>query len=201
MIVELSLDPPALAKLITSRIDCARRQAHRTRAERDPIDSALKIDWYELHMAHRRVWTPLKAMRSDVDVLLQQQRDRAEWPDLADRTMNISWRYAQFSREEERFVQEHSGMWLLSDVDSEIEAADSLFRANAHLPLGEADTFWLRLTLSEVSQGELDPFIDALLSTRERADELMHGWLRWAEICRCNLRRPDPDSLRSSPLG
>jgi hypothetical protein len=173
------------------------RQRHREVPERSAAASALEINWLERHQAYRRVWTPIAAMRDDLYVLLMFLREEADWPDLADRVMQLNWRYAQFSRELERFVDEYGGTWLLSDIESELAAADAVRRIDFHVPLGEADASWLRLALKQAPGQELDPFIDSLLAQKPRADELIEVWLEWAKTCSCDLDHSRPRRLRA----
>jgi hypothetical protein len=171
------------------------RQRHRTAPERPSTRSRLGIDWLDRHQAYRRVWTPVTALRSDVQVLLRFVRDEATPGfDLASRAMNLNWRLAQFSRQLDRFVEDYGGLWLLADVESEVEAADAIGRIGFHLPLGEEDLSWLRITLAEAPHGELDGFADALLERREEARILVDTWVKWAQSCRCDLEAPDPDT-------
>jgi hypothetical protein len=168
------------------------RQGHRTTPERQPTDTRVGINWLERHQAYRRVWTPVSALRDDLVVLLEFIRQDAEWPDIADRVMNQLWRYAQFSRELERFVKDYGGLWLLADIDSEVAAADAIRRIAWHTQLGEADNSWLRLILGEAPQEELDRFIDRMLS-EQRGKEMMEVWLTWAKSCTCDLEAPNPE--------
>jgi hypothetical protein len=168
------------------------RQRHRTTPERQPTDTRVGIDWLQRHQAYRRVWTPVAALRNDLIVLLDFIRSDADWPDIADRVMNQLWRYAQFSREMERFTEDYGGLWLLADIDSEVAAADAVYRIGWHAPLGEADSSWLRLVLGETPQEELDNFIDRLLK-ESRGAEMIDGWLTWAKSCQCDLQAPDPE--------
>lgn len=166
------------------------RQRHRSEPERQPVDSRLAINWLERHQAYRRVWTPIAALRDDLVVLLDFIRDNAEWPDVADRLMNQLWRYAQFSRELERFTEDYGGLWLLADIDSEVAAADDIRRIGFYVPLGEADSSWLRLVLGDTP--ELDQFIDRMLA-EQRGKEMMAVWLDWAKTCTCPPDSPQPD--------
>ncbi len=169
------------------------RHKHREEAEREPTDTRTGVNWLERHEAYRRVWTPVASLRDDLWVLVKLLREEADWPDIADRVMNASWRYAQFSRELERFVEDYGGLWLLADIASEVKAADSLRRIDHHLPLGEADASWLRLELKRTPEQELDPFIDRLLAQKPRVDELMQTWIEWARTCACDLAEPEPE--------
>jgi hypothetical protein len=168
------------------------RQSHRTAGERSATDTRVGINWLERHQAYRRVWTPVAALRDDLIVLLELLRSEAEWPDIADRVMNQLWRYAQFLRELDRFVDEMGGLWILADVESEVAAANAIRRIGWHVPFGEADSSWLRLTLRETPGEELDPFIDRLYPI-ERGKEMMTVWLDWAKSCSCTLEAPAPD--------
>lgn len=51
------------------------RHRHRMEAEREPVDSRLKIDWYEQHRRYGRIWTPIVALRADLLVLVDWLRD------------------------------------------------------------------------------------------------------------------------------
>jgi len=169
------------------------RHKHRTEREREPPHTRTGVNWLERHEAYRRVWTPISALRADLAVLLGYLRGgEAGWPDLADRLMNMTWRYAQFSRELERFVEDYGGLWLLADIDSEIAAADAIRRIDYHVPFGEADSSWLRLILKGTPGEELDPFIDRILA-EDRGHEILAVWMDWAVGCRCDLESPDTE--------
>ena len=167
------------------------RQGHRAAGERGPADTRVGVNWLERHEAYRRVWTPIAALRDDLIVLLELLRSEADWPDIADRVMNQLWRYTQFLRELDRFVEEMGGLWILADIESEVAAADAIRRIGWHVPFGEADNSWLRLTLGETPGEELEPFIDRVYPA-ERGKEMMTVWLDWAKTCGCNLEAPDP---------
>jgi len=166
------------------------RQRHRSEPERPPAASRVGINWLERHEAYRRVWTPVASLRDDLVVLLDFLRREAAWPDIADRLMNQLWRYAQFTRELERFIAGYGGLWLLADIDSEVAAASAIRRIDWEVPLGEADSSWLRLTLAETPSEELDAFIDRMLAA-ERGKELLDVWQDWAKSCACDLKAPD----------
>ncbi len=188
---------PALVQAVANEvyaIDSAwrGRQSHRTAGERHPVDTRTGINWLERHQAYRRVWTPVAALRDDLIVLLELLRSDADWPDVADRVMNQLWRYSQFLRELDRFVNEMGGLWILADVDSEVASADAIRRIGWHVPFGEADSSWLRLQLQRAPAEELDPFIDQVYPV-ERAKEMMTVWLDWAKACHCDLDDPDPE--------
>ena len=110
--------------------------------------------------------------------------------------MNQLWRYAQFSRELDRFVKQRGGLWLLADIDSEVAAADAIRRIGWEVPLGEADNSWLRLTLTAALEEELDGFIDLMLAA-ERGKEMMQVWLAWAQSCTCDLDAPQPQQCEA----
>lgn len=170
------------------------RHRHRTQRERQPIDNRIGVNWLAQHEAYRRVWTPVAALRADLQVLLEYLRGAGtESSDIVDRLMNMSWRLAQFSVQLERFVQEHGGLWVLADIESEIAAAAAIRRLLYHLPLGETDLSWLRLILGQSVGEELHGFIDALHPT-DRGRELTAAWLDWAKTCTCDSAAPDPSS-------
>jgi hypothetical protein len=168
------------------------RQSHRDSGEQTQAETRAGIDWLERHQAYRRVWTPIAALRDDLVVLLQLLRSDAEWADIADRVMNQLWRYAQFLRELDHFVHDYGGLWILADVESEVAAADAIRRIAWHVPYGEADNSWLRLTLGETPAEELDVFIDRVYPV-ERGKEMMTVWLDWTKTCNCELDAPDPN--------
>jgi len=157
------------------------RHRHRMEAERLPEDSALRVDWLAQHRSYRRIWTPVYAMRADLLVLLGYLRDgHDDQADIADRLCNVTWRYAQFLREIERFIEREGGLWLLADAESEVAAADAIYRIQVLTPLGEADNSWLRLLLMQSEGDELDPFSELLIEAGERRRELMGAWMEWA---------------------
>lgn len=167
------------------------RHRHRTTSDQTPATSRLGIDWLDRHQAYRRVWTPVAALRNDLLVLLADLPDEANrYSDIVDRLITMTWRYAQFLTELERFLVDYGGLWLLADVDSEFAAADAIQRIGSLVPFGEADDSWLRLTLAESQAGELEPF-----GERIEADEigqlLLGAWLAWAKACVCPAQSPD----------
>ena len=169
-------------------IDSAYRLRHKHRAagERPPERSALGIDWLEQHRSYRRIWTPIKAMRNDVRVLVEYiETDHEDQADIADRLCTISWWFARFSTELERFIEDQGGLWLLSDPEAEIQAANAISRLDANVPLGEMDSSWLRHLLTQADNHELEPFTDLLIEAGERRRELMGCWMRWASECDC----------------
>lgn len=169
------------------------RHRHRTEPERPPEASGLRINWLEQHRSYRRIWTPVSAMRNDLYVLLRYLGTEVEdKPAIADRLVNITWQWAKFCRELDRFVEEHGGLWLLADADSEIAAADAIYRIQFHVPLGEADCSWLRTLLAETPHQELDGFTDRLIEAGERRLELMGCWMAWATACNGDPESDDP---------
>lgn len=165
-------------------------------------ESRLKINWLERHEAYRRIWSPVAALRADLLILLDYLRENRDagieleaidvdspvaWPDIADRGMNLLWRRAQFTRELNRFVEEHGGLWLLSNPDKESQVAEAIFQIGYHGPFGSADDSWLRLRLAEATGEELDPFINAVYAD-EAGTETLRSVLSWADQCRCPLK-------------
>jgi hypothetical protein len=107
--------------------------------------------------------------------------------------MTMSWRYAQYRIELERFIADYGGLWLLADIDSEIAAADAVQRIGVLVPFGAADDSWLRLVLHDTGTGELEPFSDQLMAD-ERGQELLGAWLAWAKECSCEVGEPNPEA-------
>jgi hypothetical protein len=171
------------------------RHRHRTEAERQPEQSRLGIDWLKQHRSYRRIWTPVSGMKNDLKVLRGYlAADDEDQPAIADRLANITWQWARFELALERFVEEQGGLWLLADVDSEIAAADAIYQLQLNVPLGEADSSWLRTMLMDTPHEELDGFGDRLVEAGERRRELMGLWLAWASCpapdesdCACPL--------------
>jgi len=181
------------------------RHRHRTEAEREPRESRLKIDWLAQHRSYRRIWTPIVAIRNDLLVLVDyvhavkadgrvpkppgQIEDRSDeqpvdldtWADLSDRCASLTWRLAQYSRELNAFIEREGGLWLLAEADSEIRAADAMYRLDLHLPFGEADVSWARTLLAETPHQELDAYIDRLIAEQERWGEFKAVWFAWAQ--------------------
>jgi hypothetical protein len=156
------------------------RHRHRDEAERSPERSRLGIDWLEQHRSYRRIWTPITGMRNDLAVLREYlaaaEEDR---PAIADRLCNINWQWARFSLALERFVREQGGLWLLADTESEIAAAEAIYKLTFYVPIGEADTSWLRAMLADSPHEELEGFTDSLIEAGERRRDLMGVWIRW----------------------
>jgi hypothetical protein len=167
------------------------RHRHRTEPERAPDQSGLGVDWLEQHRSYRRIWTPLSGMRNDLHVLRRYLAAETEdQPAIADRLCNITWQWARFLVALERFVQEQGGLWLLADADSEIAAADAIYKVQFYMPLGESDCSWLRTLLAETPRQELDGFGDRLVAAGERRRDLMGAWIAWAS---CDDRNEPSD--------
>lgn len=168
------------------------RHRHRERAERPPEQSGLHVDWLAQHRSYRRIWTPISGMRNDLLVLRDYLKAETEDRDaIADRLCNITWHWARFQLALERFVQEQGGLWVLADMDSEIAAADAIYKLRFYVPFGEMDDSWLRTMLIETPHQELDGFTDKLIEAGEQRKELMSAWVAWAEHC------PKPDNKPS----
>jgi hypothetical protein len=160
------------------------RHRHRTEPERAPERSGLAVDWLAQHRSYRRIWTPLSGVRHDLFVLRRYlAADEEDQPAVADRLCIISWHWATFLTALARFVQEQGGLWLLADTDSEIAAADAIYKVQFYVPLGETDGSWLRTLLAETPHEELDGFGDRLIAAGERRRELMSAWVAWAGHC------------------
>lgn len=180
-------------------LDSAYRLRHRHRMEpqRPPEASALRIDWLAQHRSYRRIWTPITGMRNDVYVLLRyladaQRTGEEDREAISDRLANITWHWARFQTALSRFVEEQGGLWLLADADSEIAAADALYRIEFYVPLGEADNSWLRTLLAETPHQELDGFADRLIAAGERRQEMMAAWVEWGRACNGKLETDHP---------
>lgn len=167
----------------------------------EAVESRLRINWLERHEAYRRIWSPVAALRADLLILLGYLRENREtgtgleeindessvpWHDVADRAMNLLWRRAQFTQELNRFVEDHGGLWLLSDPNKETQVAEAIFQIGYHGPFGSADDSWLRLRLAEVAGGELDPFMGAVYAD-DVGTELLSSLLSWANGCGCKV--------------
>ncbi len=162
------------------------RHRHRTERQREPIDSRLGIDWRAQHQSYRRIWTPITGVRNDLPFLVEYLQDEDQYYDeICDRLCSISWHYARFSTALEQFVEEQGGLWLLADMETEIAAADAVYRLVTLAPLGAMDISWLRQLLAEATNHELEPFSDLLIEAGERRRELMGCWVRWASECDC----------------
>lgn len=168
------------------------RHRHRQAGERPPQHSRLGIDWLAQHRIYRRIWTPVAGMRADLNVLLGQLRELRDQglaigheptemqQAIADRLCSLSWFFARFQLQMERFIEEQGGLWLLSDPEAEIAVASAAYRLGLHTPFGEADASWLRVQLLESAHEELDPFVDRLVAAGEIRNEFMAEWIDWA---------------------
>ena len=133
---------------------------------------------------HNLLAQPLSGARDDLYVLRRYlAADEEDQPAVADRLCSLSWHWAAFLTALVRFVDEQGGLWLLADADSEIAAADAIYKVQFYVPLGEADNSWLRTLLSDTPHEELDGFGDRLVDAGERWRELMGVWLAWAGQC------------------
>ncbi len=187
---------PALMKAVADEMHAAdsawrRRQSHREQGERPPEQSALGVDWLAQHRSYRRIWTPVSGMRGDVVVLVGYLRaEQEDQPAIADRLCTITWHYTAFLLELAAFVEREGGLWLLSDPDNEVAAADAIYRIGLHVPLGETDDSWLRTLLLDAPHQELEGFTDVLTEAGERRRELMAAWVEWARTCDVDLDQP-----------
>lgn len=188
----------ALIKAVADELYAAdsawrRRQSHREQGERPPEQSALAVDWLAQHRSYRRIWTPVCGMRNDVLVLVAYLRAAEEdEAAIADRLCTITWHYTRFLLELATFVERDGGLWLLSDPDNEVAAADAIYRIGLHVPLGESDNSWLRTLLLDAPHQELEGFTDALVAAGERRRELMAAWFQWVRNCTVDIDGPHP---------
>jgi hypothetical protein len=166
------------------------RHKHRTEPEQPPERSGLRVDWLAQHRSYRQIWTPLSGVRNDLYVLRRYLAAEEEnQPAIADRLCSLSWHWALFLNAVADFVDDQGGLWLLADANSEIAAADAIYRVQFYVPLGATDNSWLRTLLAETPHAELDAFGDRLIEAGERRRELMGAWVAWAGQC----DKPDDD--------
>lgn len=166
------------------------RHRHRLEPEREAGDTRAGVNWLELHQAYRRVWTPVSALRDDLWVLLQlMDSDDPEPFELTDRVVTMTWRYAQFLVELQRFIDDVGGLWLLADTESEVAAADAVRGIGFYAPFGASDDSWMRTLLLETPNRELEALAERLL-TSERGAEVLGVWLEWARGCECPVTEP-----------
>lgn len=176
------------------------RHRHRSDAERDPLDSGLRVDWLAQHRSYRRIWTPITALRNDLLVLIEYLSEiraagqvpfpetavadgqapvaSARWFKLTDRCANLTFWLARFTGELGEFVERDGGLWLLADAEAETQAADAMFRIVYHLPFGEANNSWARSLLARTPSGELAELI-TLLDDDADWDVVRRMWLEW----------------------
>lgn len=187
---------PTLMKAVADELYAADsawrlRQRHRERGERLPEETTLGVDWLAQHRSYRRIWTPVYGMRADVEVLVDYLRaDDEDQAAIADRLVSITWFYARYLLELAAFIEREGGLWLMSDPDQEVSAADAIDRIRRHVPFGEADDSWLRLLLLDSPHRELEGFSGRLITAGERRRELMAAWMDWASSCDVALDQP-----------
>lgn len=165
----------------------------------DRTETRLAIDWLERHNVYGRFWTIIYALRADLLALLRL-RGEPDRPAYGQYLESSLWWYARFQRELAEFIHRFGGLWLLADADAEVRIADAIYRLEWHPPFSQQDDSWLRTTLGQVADEELDPFAETVRDS-ERGQAVLAQWREWIERCACAPDQPDPDCPVHQTIG
>jgi hypothetical protein len=157
--------------------DQAMRVAHLGMQQRHPADTRLAVAWVERFEAYYRIWTPVYALKADLEAALatykKEPSEHLPWdPDSVDAFDPIKeaqgyarsalyW-YAGFLLAEKQFIDERGGMWLFSDPKVEEVVTDAVYRIGWHNPINEENDSWLRRKLADSRHQEAEPFYRAI---------------------------------------
>jgi len=160
--------------------DQAMRVAHLGMQQRHPADTRLAVAWVERFEAYYRIWTPVYALKADLEAALatynMEPSDHLPWDPQSVEAFDpvkeaqgyarsaLYW-YARFLLAEKRFIDERGGMWLFSEPKVEEVVTDAVYRIGWHNPINEENDSWLRRKLADSRHQEAEHFYRALEAT------------------------------------
>jgi hypothetical protein len=202
--------------ILTACHDKELRQTRLHMEHRHPADSRLAVQWVERFEAYYRIWTPAYALAANLEAAIKTRRDEPAdhlpWDpdstepydplDQADGYGRYAlYAYAQFRLELKKFMTRHGGLWLLSDVDTEQQVADAVYRIGWHNPLNEDDDSWLRRFLADARHEEPQHFAQMLKATNIGSLTLQE-WQEYVASCDCpDLNTANPGARCTPPSG
>lgn len=153
------------------------RIAHLQMEQRHPADTRLAVAWVERFEAYYRIWTPVYALKADLEAALatykKEPSDHLQWDPNSVEAFDpvkeaqgyarsaLYW-YARFLLAEKRFIDERGGLWLFSDAEVEVVVSDSVYRIGWHNPINEENDSWLRRKLADSRYQEAEHFYRSL---------------------------------------
>lgn len=166
---------------------------------RHPADSRLAVQWVERFEAYYRIWTPASGLAGDllaaINMYRQEPSEHLPWDPNSEEPFDpVEYgqyyvtlalvHYARFLVELRRFVSRHGGLWLLSDVEKEQEAADAIYRIGWHNNMNEDDDSWLRRNLVDARHEENEHFVQLMVSTT-MGTRVHRKWQDFGRSCHC----------------
>ncbi|MCL5734743.1 MAG: hypothetical protein M1274_04000 [Actinobacteria bacterium] len=190
----------ALADRVLAEIHDYRLRLARLRLDlRIPIHSRLAVEWLARFEAMYRIWTPLTGVGNELtayrSTMLEVGRpwDQVTREDGSPYSQELQAagcvtsalaHFARFLIELRDFEVRFGGLWLLPEPQAETELRDAVHRVVLASPNIDRDDSFLRLTLSEVPDRELHPFLRALAAT-DIGQGIHADWQDWASTCEC----------------
>lgn len=181
-------------RLRTTRLSLERRH---------PADSRLAVQWVERFEAYYRIWTPVWALTTNLEAAISTRRaDPSEHPpwdpdseepyDQEGQALGYGrfalYAYASYQLELRKFMTRHGGLWLLSDAETEQQAADALYRIGWHNPMNEDDDSWLRRHLADSRHEEPQHFAHLVRSSSVGV-ALLTEWQEYVASCACTATK------------
>lgn len=155
----------------------AMRIAHFNMEQRHPADTRLAVAWVERFEYYFRIWTPVYALKADLEAALatynMEPADHLPWDPDSVRAFDpveqaqsygrsaLFW-YVSYLLAVKRFIDERGGMWLFSDPQVEDFVTDAVFRIGWHNPINEENDSWLRRKLADSRHQEAEHFYRTL---------------------------------------
>lgn len=190
----------ALADRVLAEIHDYRLRLARLRLDvRIPVHSRLAVEWLARFQAMYRIWTPLTGLGNDLtayrstlleedrpwDVVIQEDGSPySQELQAAGYVTSALVHYTRFLLELRDFEVRFGGLWLLPEPQAETELRDAVHRVVLASPNIDRDDSFLRLTLSEVPDRELHPFLRALAGA-DIGQAIHADWQDWAGTCQC----------------
>lgn len=162
---------------------CHEGRFRRARVEmenkRHPADSRLTVQWVERFEAYNRIWTPVYALRANLEAALdtyeEEAADHYPWDPSSDEpydpirqahgyARSALYNYVQYLLELKRFKSLYGGLWLMSDAETEEAVSDAIYRIGWHNDINDEDESFLRRHLADVRHEEKEHFWQVVLS-------------------------------------
>jgi hypothetical protein len=184
--------PELLAEMADHLIRLERLQRTWDAMQRqEQVSSELALDWLRRFDVYSLLAYQGNAVANDLRDALRLARNPPDADTFerepGDLLRSALHRWAAFSSIERRYAIAYSGIWLTSSREHSAAVVTAAEVFDRDVPFGYQDASYLRLTLLDARDYELESFI-AQLDAVARGRALLEQWTHWASRCHCTHR-------------
>lgn len=153
--------------------------------------SALTVDLLRRYEAYYAMYTPLSALRGDLNTALELRREGDDGPNrFEDYVASSLHAYADFLLAKRDFMERYRGVWIFAQADIEQGVADAIKLIEHFSGLRYREESILRIERAE--HQELQPFVQQLEAGPDGALALRR-WRDHIVECHCDLSNPSAE--------